>query len=218
MARPATLSRERIVDAAVELAERDGAEHLTVRSLGQALGCDPSALYRHFRDVDELHRAVGDHFLGSVAVAPRPREGWRSAVRRLCIELRQAQLRQPRLAAFVRAAPTRMGNELAITEALLRELRRGGFRAPAAARAYHALIELTVGSATIDAPLAAADDDAWAGAYDQWRTDYAALPSQSHPSIAAVAAHLYIGTADARFEDALDLLLDGLAARRDRPH
>lgn len=218
MARPAVLSRERIVEAAVALAERDGAEFVTVRSLGQALGCDPSALYRHFRDVDELHRAVGDHFLASVAVAPRTREGWRSAVRRLCIELRQAQLRQPRLAAFVQAAPTRMGNELAITEALLRELRRGGFRAPTAARAYHALIELTVGSATIDAPLAAADDATRAATYGQWRADYAGLSAAEHPAIAAVAPHLYTGTADARFEDALDLLLDGLAARRGRPH
>lgn len=216
MARPATLSRERIVQAAVTLAERDGAEALTVRSLGAALGCDPSALYRHFGDVHELHRAVGDHFLAGVDVRPRPRERWRSAVRRLCIELRRVQLRQPRLAAFVRAAPTRMGNELNITEALLRELRRGGLAPASAARAYHALIELTVGSAAIDATLAAADDESRATTYQRWRDDYAALPAEHHPSIAGVAAHLYTGTADDRFEEALDLLLDGLAARRAR--
>lgn len=214
MARPATLSRERIVEAAVALAGREGAEPLTVRALGLELGCDPTALYRYFGDIDELHRAVGDHFLGSVDVTPRPREGWRSAVRRLCIELRRAQLRQPRLAAFVRAAPTRLGNELAITEALLRELRRGGFRSPTVARAYHALVELTVGSATIDAPLAATPAPDRAATYAQWRSDYQALPSTEHPTIAAVAAHLYVGSADERFEAALDLLLDGLTARR----
>jgi AcrR family transcriptional regulator len=218
MARPATLSRERIVEAAVALADAGGAEAVTVRALGAALRCDPSALYRHFGDVDELHRAVGDHFLGGVDVAPRPREGWRSAVRRLCVELRRAQLRQPRLAAFVRSAPTRMGNELAITEALLRELRRGGLRPTTAARAYHALIELTIGSATIDAPLASAPAATRAAVYEQWRDDYAGLPAANHPSIAAVAPHLYRGTADDRFEQALDLLLDGLSARRDRPH
>lgn len=218
MARPATLSRDRIVQAAVSLAGRDGAEALTVRSLGAALGCDPSALYRHFGDVGELHRAVGDHFLGGVDIAPRPREGWRTAVRRLCIELRQVQLRQPRLAAFVRSAPTRLGNELAFTEALLRELRRGGFGPVIAARAYHALIELTVGSAAIDATLAAEDDSSRAATYQRWRDDYAALPADQHPSIAEVAPHLYTGTADDRFEEALDLLLDGLSARRPRRH
>ena len=216
MARPATLSRERIVEAAVALAGREGAEALTVRSLGAALGCDPSALYRHFGDMGELHRAVGDHFLGGVDVMPRSREGWRSAVRRLCIELRQVQLRQPRLAAFVRSAPTRLGNEVAFTEALLRELRRGGFRPATAARAYQALIELTVGSAAIDATLAAQDDLSRAATYQRWRDDYAALPAEQHPSIAAAAPHLYTGTADERFEEALDLLLDGLTARRSR--
>jgi hypothetical protein len=209
MPRPATLSRERIVEAAVALADAGGAEALTVRSLGAA---------RHFADVDELHRAVGDHFLGGVDVAPRHREGWRSAVRRLCVELRRAQLRQPRLAAFVRAAPTRMGNELAITEALLRELGRGGLGPAEGARAYHALIELTVGSATIDAPLAAEDETSRAVTYRNWRDDYASLPAELHPSIAAVAPHLYRGTADDRFEHALDLLLDGLASRRNRSH
>ena len=218
MARPATLSRERIVEAAVALADTGGAEAVTVRALGAALRCDPSALYRHFGDVDELHRAVGDHFLGGVDVEPRKREGWRAAVRRLCVELRGAQLRHPRLASFVQAAPTRLGNELAITEALLRELRRGGFRPVTAARAYHALIELTIGSATIDAPLATAPAASRSATYEQWRADYAALPAALHPAIAAVAPHLYLGTADDRFEQALDLLLDGLSARRSRSH
>lgn len=214
MARPATLSRDRIVDAALELAARGGVEQLTVRALGEQLGCDPSALYRHFRNAEELHRAVGDRFLADVDVTPRPRESWRAAVRRLCIELRRAQLRQPKLAALVRSAPTRLGNELAITEGLLRELRRGGFRPPAAARAYHALIELTVGSASIDAALDALPEQERNVTYQAWRDDYAALDPHEFPSIHGVVPHLYRGSADARFEEALDFLLEGLAPRR----
>jgi AcrR family transcriptional regulator len=214
MGRPPILSRGRIVEAAVELVARQGADHLTVRSLGDALGCDPTALYRHFRNVDDLHRAVGDQFLSDVDIAPRPREGWRTSVRRLCIELRAAQLRQPRLAALVHAAPTRLGNELAFTEALFRELRRGGFRAPAAAKAYHSLIELTVGSAAIDAAIAGLPVDERAATYERWRDDYVALDVDRFPALHAVAAQLYRGTADDRFEDALDLMLAGLVARR----
>lgn len=214
MGRPPTLSRERIVDTAVELVARDGAEHLTVRSLGEALGCDPSALYRHFRNVDDLHRAVGDHFLSDVDVAPRARESWRTAVRRLCIGLRAAQLRQPRLAALVHAAPTRLGNELAFTEALFRELRRGGFRAPTAVRAYHSLIELTVGSAAIDAAIAGLAPAEREAEYQRWRADYVALDPARFPAVRNAAPHLYRGSADERFEDALDLMLAGLVARR----
>lgn len=204
--------------AAVDLAAQEGVEALTVRRLGEQLGCDPSALYRHFTNAEDLHRAVGDQFLADVDVRPRPREGWRSAVRRLCIELRRAQLRQPKLAALVRAAPTRLGNEVAITEALLRELRRGGFRGASAVRAYHALIELTVGSAAIDAPLAALDPDERSATYGSWRADYAALDAERFPASVAAAPLLYQGSADDRFEEALDLLLAGLIARRRPTH
>jgi AcrR family transcriptional regulator len=214
MARPATLSRARILDAAAALAVRSGAEQLTVRALGEELGCDPTALYRYFPNVEELRRAVGDLFLADVDVTPRPREGWRTAVRRLCIELRQAQLRQPRLAALVRSAPTRLGNELAITEALLRELGRGGFRPRAAARAYHSLIEFTVGSAAIDATLAAQPEAVRESAYSAWRADYAALDQRAFPAIAAAHRYLYQGSADRRFEEALDTMLAGLESRR----
>lgn len=214
MARPPGLSRERIIEAAAALAVRDGADQLSVRSLGEELGCDPTALYRHFRNVEDLHRAVGDHFLAGILVAPRPKETWRAAVHRLCVDLRQAQLRQPKLAAFVRSAPTRLGNELVITEALLRELRRGGFTTETAVWAYHALIELTVGSAAIDASMAALPIAAREAAYRAWRTDYAALDAAQFPTIVDSAALLYRGSTDERFEDALDVLLAGLVARR----
>lgn len=218
MARPATLSRERIVEAAVALVVERGADQLTVRALGDALGCDPSALYRHFRNVDDLHRAVGDFFLADVDTAARPREGWRAAVKRLCTELRAAQLRQPRLAQLVRSAPTRLGNELALSEALLRELRRGGFRPPAAVRAYHALIEFTVGSAAIDAAMAQLPVAEREAVYGSWRDDYATLDPGAYPQLHAAAPLLYVGSADERFADAVDLMLAGLVARRTGAH
>ncbi|MDO9176205.1 MAG: TetR family transcriptional regulator, partial [Actinomycetota bacterium] len=112
MGRPAALSRARIVDGAAALVAEHGAEALTARRLGEALGCDPTALYRHVADMGEVQREVGDHFLGAVTVDARAGESWDATVRRICVGLRSVQLRQPRLAALVRAAPTRLGNEL----------------------------------------------------------------------------------------------------------
>jgi len=216
MGRPAALSRDLILAAAAALVEEHGAEALSARRLGDALGCDPSALYRHFANMDDLQREVGDRFLASVRVQARTGEAWQAAVRRICIELRAEQLRHPRMAALVRAAPTRLTNELRITEALLRELRRGGFEVDGAAAAYHALIELTVGAAAIDATLAAETAAQRRRAYREWRAAYAALDATEFPHAVAVAAHLYDGTADRRFEWALDALLDGLVARSAR--
>jgi AcrR family transcriptional regulator len=210
MGRPAALSRERIVDVAAALVAEHGAGALSARRLGDALGCDPSALYRHYQNMDDLQREVGDHFLADVRVAARRGESWSSAVRRICLELRAVQLRRPRLAALVRAAPTRLDNELRITEALLRELRRGGFAPAAAAVAYHALIELTVGAAAIDSTLAEQSPASRRAAYRSWRADYAALDAAEFPHSVAAAGHLYEGTADHRFEAALDALLIGV--------
>ena len=211
MGRPAALSRERIVDCAAALIAEHGTEALSARRLGEALGCDPSALYRHFTDMGELQRVVGDHFLVEVRVDARNGESWDAAVRRICVELRSVQLRQPRLAALVRAAPTRLTNELRITEALLRELTRGGFEPAGAASAYHALIELTVGSAAIDAELAAEPTAMRRRTYTAWRRHYAALDTADFPHAVAAASSLYEGTADDRFQFALAALLAGLS-------
>lgn len=212
MGRPAALSRKRIVDGAAELIAEHGADALSARRLGEALGCDPSALYRHFADMAELKREVGDLYLATARVGERSGESWHAAVRRICIELRKVQLRQPRLAALVRAAPTRLANELRITEALLRELARGGFDLASAASAYHSLIELTVGSAAIDAELDAQPSATRRSAYRQWQRHYAALDPAEFPHAVAIADHLYVGSADERFLAALDALLAGLSS------
>ena len=213
MGRPAALSRDRIVEAAAQLVVEHGADALSARRLGEAIGCDPSALYRHYSNMDDLQREVGDHFLAAVRVTTKRGETWHAAVHRICVELRAVQLRQPRLAALVRAAPTRLANELRITEALLRELRRGGFEPAAAAAAYHSLIELTVGAAAIDATLAAESPANRRRAYGDWRLHYSALDATDFPNAVAVAGHLYEGSADDRFEFALEALLAGLCDR-----
>ncbi|CAN5663658.1 TetR/AcrR family transcriptional regulator [soil metagenome] len=214
MGRPASLSRNGIVAAAASLVRERGVAALTARRLGDALGCDPTALYRHFTTMADLEREVGDRFLRSVDVRAHDGDDWRATVRRICVRLRRVQLGKPQLAALVSAAPTRLTNEMRITEALLRELNRGGFSNSQAAIAYHALIELTVGSAVIDAPLAAQPVGARRRAYSDWRREYAELLPAQSPASVAVAEYLYLGSADSRFEAALDLLLDGISAQR----
>ncbi len=214
MGRPASLSRNGIVAAAASLVREQGVGALTARRLGDALVCDPTALYRHFATMADLEREVGDRFLNAVDVRARDGDDWRATVRRICVRLRRVQLGKPRLAALVSAAPTRLANEMRITEALLRELNRGGFSNSQAATAYHALIELTVGSAAIDAPLAAQPVAARRRAYSDWRREYSELPPAESPASVAVAEHLYLGSADSRFAAALDLLLDGISAQR----
>jgi AcrR family transcriptional regulator len=205
----ARLTPELIIGAAMELVARGGVEELSVRRLGEAIEADPTAIYRHFRNKDELLRALGDRVLfGATTDLPRP--AWRDGIRELCIRIRAANIAQPVLAALVRGAPPRQSNELAITETMLAGLRQAGFSRSDAAQAYHALIELTIGSAAIDAAIAATPPAARLRTYRQWRQHYATMDADEFPASVDAAAALYPGTADDRFEFALDRLLDGL--------
>jgi AcrR family transcriptional regulator len=205
------LTPDIIVSAAIDVIADVGAEQFSVRRLGDALDADPTAIYRHFRSKDELLRAMGDRGLAGV-VDGLPTTSWRDCIRELCIRIRAANLAQPTLASLVRGAPPRHRNELLITETILARLHEASFDVDTAARAYHALIELTIGSAAIDSPLAAMPAAVREEIYDEWRSDYAALDESAFPRSVASARSLYPETADQRFAYALDRLLDGLAA------
>jgi AcrR family transcriptional regulator len=205
------LTPDIIVSAAIEVIADVGADQFSVRRLGEALDADPTAIYRHFRSKDELLRAMGDRSLAGV-VDDLPATSWRECIRELCIRIRAANLAQPMLASLVRGAPPRHRNELLITETILAQLRGAGFGIAAAARAYHAVIELTIGSAAIDSTLAARPAAERDEVYREWRSDYAALDADVFPRSVESASSLYPETADQRFEYALDCLLDGLAA------
>ncbi len=201
-----------IVTAAIDVIGEVGFEQFSVRRLGEALDADPTAIYRHFRSKDELLRAMGDRSLAGV-VDGLPTSSWRDCIRELCIRIRAANLAQPALASLVRGAPPRHRNELLITEVILATLRDAGFECAAAAQAYHAVIELTIGSAAIDATLASMPATARDQVYAEWRADYAALDARVFPHSVDMAGSLYPDTADERFAFALDRLLDGLAAQ-----
>jgi AcrR family transcriptional regulator len=210
MGRPAILSRERITAAGKQIVEREGPQALTLKRLGGELGVDASALYRHFRNKDELIAAIGDELLSGYVADPGEDVGWREGVTDICVRLRSAVITQPVVVDIVRFGTPRQANELKNTEELLRQKRRGGLYAPAAGGGYHALISLTLGSAAIDAPLDRLHRAERQRLYRGWRRQYATLASEQYPTTVALAEHLWRGSAEDRFRAALETMLDGL--------
>jgi len=203
MGRPPRLSRDAICDAAFSLVVETGEADFTLRELGNRLGVDATAVYRHFADKDDLLREVGDR-----AMAPVTTDDPTEDVRRLCSRLRLALIKLPVALSLVAAGPTRRRNELLITEVVVGALRRMGLDNSRAVIAYHAIIEYTLGSAWLDAPLAAKGAQRSA-TYRGWRKDYASLDPGEFAETVAVAHELY-PSSDAVFQAGLDALIAGL--------
>ena len=78
------LTRDAIVQRALEIGDEDGLEAVTVRRLASDLGVTPMALYRHVRDKNDLHNAMLDAVIAGVDLTAgiRPTMPWQQQVRR----------------------------------------------------------------------------------------------------------------------------------------
>jgi AcrR family transcriptional regulator len=204
---PQRLTRDRIVDEALALVDREGADALTLRNLGAALGVDPTAVYRHFRDKDEILLAMADRLFGEMADGIRPHDDWRDVLRDNAWKARRVYLSHPGLARILSVSPEVLGNHERIAEALLGALRASGLSLEDAAFAYHANVNYVSGVSSLDSAMPGSDTG-----YDSWRRAYGSLDSTEFPNCVAAAPHLFPDD-DEQFEFGLELLIEAIAAR-----
>src|SRR6478752_6318124 len=89
----APLTPERIVDAAIAMADRDGLDGLSMRRLGAELGVDPMSIYHHVRDKDRLLALMIDRVVTDIHPV---RDGeWTDVLRRTLLGARGTMLRHP---------------------------------------------------------------------------------------------------------------------------
>src|SRR5437773_9554623 len=74
------LTRNRIVECALELADEEGIDAVTMRRLGSLLGVEGMALYTHVRDKEDLLAAVGVRLLEELTLEPRANDDWRGRI------------------------------------------------------------------------------------------------------------------------------------------
>lgn len=210
----ARLTRERIVEAVTGLLEDAGVEAVSTRTIGEALQVHPTALYRHFRDMDELLREAADGILAGVVGAgsssDQP-EGLDAAAG-LCRRLREVLLAHPGAARVVASGPSRFANERAITERLLALLDESQLKHHDVTPAYHALIGFTVGWAALDASDPEPSVEDVSARHRTWRASYLAASPADFPATVKFASQLY-PSLDEQFEFGLELILSGLRER-----
>src|ERR1700739_1749862 len=93
-ARRAQLTRQRVVAAAVELADSDGTESISMRRLAQELGVEAMSLYTHVRNKDDFLDDMADAVISQIPVSAGE-AGWKTALRQTALAAREVMLRHP---------------------------------------------------------------------------------------------------------------------------
>ena len=212
-ARRVPLSRDRVMRAGLALADEGGLESLTMRQLGQELGVEAMALYRHVANKGDLIDGLVDLVFAQVDL-PSAGPDWKRAMRRRAISLRDVLARHRWAIGFMesRANPGPAG--LLHHDAVIGSLRAGGFTMDLTAHAYSVLDGYIYGFAltTMNLPFETDDDVA-----EVAQTMLQPFPAGAYPNLVAfITDHAMKPGYDYgdEFEYGLDLILDGLERAR----
>lgn len=205
--RRAPLSTERVLAAALKLADRDGVDGLSMRKLSSSLGYEVMSLYNHVTSKDDV--LAGILQLVVAEIEPPPPGPWKPAVRATAVSAHQVLLRHPwAVSLWSSRGAGRAG--MGYAEALLRTLCEGGLPASVAYHGYHAVLMHFLGftQQQISFDL---DDTSIAEMADEF---LAQLPDDEFPYLAEhVRQHVHgpaQPTIHGDYEFVLDLILDGL--------
>ncbi len=142
MSQRGTLSRERIVEAAIAMLDQGGKAHFSMRKLAGAMGVDPMALYHHVPNRQALMNGVVDQVIGECDL-PQPNGSWQEQVRAICHAFRDLGHRHPGVYLVYATFEEWVLNEHRLNEAMYAALRSGGFSSQAMVRAARMLLAYT---------------------------------------------------------------------------
>src|ERR1700716_2133466 len=134
----AALTRERILRAAITLADRDGIESLSMRKLGQKLGVEAMSLYNHVPNKSDLLDGMVDLVFSEIDLPPNG-VGWQKAMRQRALSVRQVLLRHHWANGLMESRTAPGPANLRHHDAVLGSLRGAGLSVDLAAHAYSIL-------------------------------------------------------------------------------
>ncbi len=205
MAKRETLTRERVLRAAVALADEHGIEALTMRKLGQQVGVEAMSLYNHVAGKDEILDGIVDLVVGDIEV-PGAGTPWKAAMRHRAISAHDTLLLHPWAAPLVMSRFNIGPGMTRYLDATLGRLREGGFTIEGALDAWHALDSHIYGFTMQELSLpfdAAESPQVSAGVLP-------GLSGEDYPHVVEIIGHVMRNGRTESFTFGLDLVLDGL--------
>jgi len=207
------LSRERVLRAAIKLADRDGIDSLSMRRLGQEVGVEAMSLYNHVRNKEDILNGMVDVVFGEIDL-PSGDVDWSAAMRERAISARKALLRHPWAVGLMESRRQPGAATLKHHDAVLRSLRGAGFSVEAAAHAYSVLDSYIYGFTLNELTLPFDPSDVAEVAGNMVRE----FRPDQYPYLAEIAIEHAMKPGYAygnEFEFGLDLILEGLKRVRD---
>jgi AcrR family transcriptional regulator len=204
--RPARLSRESILEAALALLGREPEEPLTVARIAAEVDAVPAALYRHFASLDELLDGVLARVLGSVELEIRRRAPWPEQIRDWMASLRDHLLRYPAVLPLLGRRGRTSPAWLDAASVLIGILERAGLSGAALARAHLWILETTIGVVMQEASISLPDQIASA------RASLAGMSAGGRARMEKVVPHLARLDGDAFYAFVADRTIEALVA------
>ncbi len=201
------LTRKRIIAAAMELIERDGADSVSMHRLATELGCGVMSLYSHVPSKSALLDGVADAVMSGIEVRSVTDGGWEEQVRAQARAFRQIARAHPRCTMVVVSRPPSSASVVRPVESTLATLRAAGFGGQDAVRIVRAFVAYVMGSLLLEARVASTRID---GDEDEARRPR--LRAADFPQVLELSAVLSESDPDADFEFGLDLLVAAVAA------
>jgi AcrR family transcriptional regulator len=208
------LSRERVLGAAVLLADEDGLESLTMRELGLRLGVEAMSLYNHVANKDDLLDGMVDLVVSEIEL-PTDTVDWREAMRRRAISAQSVFSRHPWASGLIDSRESSGPARLRYFDWVVGTLRRAGFTLELAARAFSVLDSYIYGFGRQQLNTAAGRDIQPEEVAEGFLR---AIPADEYPYLREMVVEYAMGSGHderADFEFGLDLILDGLQRHLD---
>lgn len=207
ISRPA-LNRERVLLAAIAIADRDGIDGLSMRKLGEELNVEAMSIYNYVANKDELLDAMSDYIVNTFE-RPETNLDWKTALRKCTLSAHKTLWTHPWLCALSMSRPKISSASLAYAESITGVLRSAKFSNQLTHHALHAIDNHLFGSTLQELSLITgmqtASPEINAIFLQQMVDKY---PNISHVIVDAIHDH------EVEFEFVLNLLLDGLERMR----
>jgi AcrR family transcriptional regulator len=207
--RRAPLSRERILKAALRIADDEGLEALSMRRLAADLDATPMALYNHVPNKDALLLSLSEVLLTEIDLSVLPTDDPERAIKLGYGEYRKLLLRHPNLMPCVQMKGEISPDAMRPVELALSLLRDLGFSPEEAMSAHWALVGLTMGHVVWQLSNPLFEEDGMAAHVMEHRRT---LPASEFPCIHAALPELEEWDMDAAFDFGIDALIQGFKA------